>query len=140
MSTISDFLKGHPAVKGIGSNQVKAENLIDFSKKSVLAADVVQAIRVPANALVTKVALYTITAEGATCTVTVGDGDGANSWDASANLNSVGGYYSAAGTDAYAQGKFYTADDTIDLVMGHDTDTAKVLVVAEMSILDADLA
>lgn len=137
MSTVTDYISQTQETKLLGTNVVKAENVIDFTVKNVLAGDVVQVVKVPKGALVTKVACYVVTAEGDTCTVTVGDADGANSWDASVNLNSTGGYYSAAGTDAYAHGKFYAAADTIDFTMGHNTDAAKVYVIAEYSLCEA---
>jgi hypothetical protein len=55
------------------------------------------------------------------CTATMGDGDGANSWDASVSFGTgvTAGAISAsaAGTDAYCTtGKLYTAD-TIDITI-----------------------
>jgi hypothetical protein len=110
----------------VGVHQVE----IDFSEKNVAAADVVQIANIEAGTRVIAIGWEVTTAEGDTCTATLGDGDGAASWDASINLNSAAGGGSAAGTDAYALtsgiGKLYTSADTIDLVMGHDTDTAVV--------------
>jgi len=137
MSTITTFVDKQVAQAHIANKIILAQNVIDFAATPVAAADVVQALKIPKGAFVTKVGVYTLTAEGATCTATVGDADGANSWDASANLNSVAAYVSTEGTDAYAPGKVYTAEDTIDLVMGHATDAAKIAVFAEYALIES---
>jgi len=113
-----------------------AENFLDFAANPVLAADVIQALSIPKGALVTKVICHVATAEGATCTATVGDGDSAAAWDASVNLNSATTQASLEATDTYGAGKVYTSADTIDLVMGHDTDAAKVLVLAQYVVTE----
>lgn len=107
--------------------------VLNFEVTPVAAGDVVQALKVDAGQTVYEVQTRVITAEGATCTATVGDASGANSWDASVNLNAAAGTgtRSAVGTDAYATtGKLYAAADTIDLTMGHDTDAAIIEVTA----------
>lgn len=139
MATITTFVSGTQAHQDLMGRAVGAYNTIDFSATSVSAADVVQALKIPANSLVTDVYVIVRTAEGATCTATVGDGDGTNSWDASTNLNATAGTVTsgAEGTDTYAVGKFYSSADTIDLTMGHDTDAAKVTVIAFYTTIDA---
>ena len=82
--------------------------------------EVVQCLSIPAGMLVLNVMTRVITPEtcGAT-TATVGDGAGANSWDASINLAAAAGtvYAGVGGTDAYVTpGKLYTAD-TIDITL-----------------------
>lgn len=82
--------------------------------------EVVQCLSIPAGMLVLNVMTRVITPE--TCgaiTAVVGDGDGANSWDASANLAAAAGtvYAGVGGTDAYVTtGKLYAAD-TIDITI-----------------------
>ena len=140
MSTITFFTDKKPACVGVGTNMFMAENIIDFSRKKALAGDVVQCLNIPKGAYVLNVMVTVLTAEGATCTATVGDADGANSWDASTNLNATAGTVTAgvSGTDAYAlTGKTYTSDDTIDLTMGHDADTAKISVCTCYGIIEA---
>jgi hypothetical protein len=92
-------------------------NRIDFT--DVATGDVVQCLSIPAGTLVTNVMVKIITAEtcGAT-TATVGDGAGANSWDASTNLAATAGTVTVGvgGTDTYVTtGKLYSTADTIDL-------------------------
>lgn len=150
MSTISKFVSGTslsekniPVPGKYAGESMLIENVLDFSTSGpgkVLAADVVKALKVPANCLVEKVGVFVITGEGATCTATVGDTAGANSWDASANLETAAtSNVSLSGTDAYALGKVYTAESSIDLVMGHDTDTAKICVWAVIHMFGTDL-
>lgn len=153
MSTVTKFVSGTklgevnvPVPGRYAGESMLIENILDFSSNgpgSVLAADVVQALKVPADCLVTHVQVTVLHAEGATCTATVGDTDSAAAWDASTDLNATAGTvtYSAAGTDAYATGgKIYQADDTIDLVMGHDTDHAVILVTAVIHKIGLDIS
>lgn len=138
MTTQSYFVNQQGYTKLLGTNKVKAEAVIDFTKQNVSAADVVPVLRIPKGAFVSTVGVIVNTKEGATCTATVGDGDAAAGWDASTNLNANAGTLTVPvqGTDAYAYGKIYLADDTIDLTMGHDTDAAKITVFAEYSIIE----
>lgn len=117
------------ANKGFSGDRDKvnvAQYKISFAEHAVASGDVVQICTVPAGTRVLGIGWEVTTAEGATCTATLGDGDGANSWDASINLNSAAAGGSVTGTDAYdtGMGKFYAASDTIDLTMGHATDAA----------------
>ena len=108
-------------------------NVIDFGLQAVAQNDVVQALKVPANCLIKNVRTVVATAEGAICTSQVGDGDGATGWDASVNLNAAANTATAgaSGTDAnVTTGKFYAADDTIDLTMQNAAATAKLYVFA----------
>jgi len=134
MSTVTTFIDYTQEQVELGHRWTKLSNEIDFSETEVSAADVVQALKIPANTYVKNVYVLVKTAEGATCTATVGDATDPNGWDASTNLNASAGTVTAglAGTDDYATaGKFYSTADTIDLVMGHATDAAKVIVFAD---------
>lgn len=112
-------------------------NRIDFSVVNTTASATVQALAIPAGTFVLDVLTELITAEGSALTATLGDGSGANSWDASIDLNTTAGTVTQAtvGTDAYAastaRGKVYTAADTIDLVTSAAAaDTAVIDVFA----------
>ena len=115
---------------------------VDFSANNVLASDVVQLFSIPANTLVEYVAWRVTTAEGATCTATIGDGEDPDGYKPSGtiNLNSTSdknfsGLLLTEATPntvtAYTGGKLYSTADTIDLVMGHDTNAAKIVVFAK---------
>ena len=136
MGTVTKHVDGAMPTVDLNSRKMVVEKIIDFAVDPASAADVVQVLPIPKGAIVTKVVSVVLTAQGATCTATVGDGAGANSWDASINLNSTGGYYSAAGTDAYAHGKYYAEADTIDITLGHNATVAKVLFAAEYMLPD----
>lgn len=130
-STRTDYLKNVITQK-LGNDLVKAENTISLASNNSVASDVIQAITVPKGAFVTHVGVYLKTAEGAALTATVGDGAGANSWDASVDLNAAAGTVTGGvpGTDAYAtSGKLYTAQDTIDLTMSAAAGDAAVFTV-----------
>lgn len=137
MGTITTFVDGKQEQKHLGNEYVFVSTLLDFTVKAGAAADVVQALKIPAGALVDEVFCVVKTAQGATCTATVGDGADADGWDASVNLNAAANVTTSAleGTDAYAVGKYYATADTIDLVLGHTTDAAKIYVAARYAMI-----
>lgn len=93
---------------------------------AIAAADVLQVVGVKAGTYVPYVALQVVTAEGATGTVDVGDGDDTDGFLNNTDINAVGRTASLV-TTAYSVavggGKWYNADDTIDVVV-NDNDTA----------------
>ena len=99
---------------------------------ALAAGDVLEVIKVPANTLVTHVALNVTTAEGGTLTVDVGDGDNPDGYLDGVNANATAAYLTVAGTDAFEAGKFYTAADTIDIVTVNAADTAVMTLTAVM--------
>lgn len=139
MGIRTDYLTRQVERQFLAGQPVLSENKLDFSEINAAASDVIQAIKIPAGALVTNVRVHVLTAEGSTSTATVGDGDGADSWDASTNLNSAGTTTAGLpGTDAYATaGKYYATADTIDLTLSaHALDAAIVNVSAEYTVLE----
>jgi hypothetical protein len=87
---------------------------------AILANDVFQMITVPANTLVYGVRANVTTAEGGTCTFDVGDDattdgyhDGLDGNDATVNVFSFD--EDGTKTEAFGNGKFYAAANTIDL-------------------------
>ena len=99
---------------------------------ALAAGDILEVIKVPANTLVTHVALNVTTAEGGTLTVDVGDGDNPDGYLDGVNANATAAYLTVAGTDAFEAGKFYTAADTIDIVTVNAADTAVMTLTAVM--------
>jgi len=99
---------------------------------ALTSADVLEVIKVPANTLVTHVALNVTTAEGGTLTVDVGDGDNPDGYLDGVNANATAAYLTVAGTDAFEAGKFYTAADTIDIVLNNAADAAVMTLTAVM--------
>jgi len=96
------------------------------------AADILEVIKVPAQTLVTNVVLEVTTAEGGTLTLDVGDGDNPDGYLDGVNGNATAAYISVAGTDAFEQGKYYTAADTIDVVTVNAADAAVMKLTAVM--------
>lgn len=134
MATVN--LAKKPALQPLLNNlKFSDEVLIDFAAMNVAASDVVQVYNVAEGCIVESVKLMVVVAEGGTCTIDIGDGDGTNSWDATVSINATAKTItaSASGTDAYAtaNGKYYASADTIDFVMGHAADAAKVLLIVE---------
>lgn len=102
---------------------------------ALAAGDVLEVIKIPANTLVTSVALNVTTAEGGTLTVDVGDGTDPDGYLDGVNANTAAAYSlnAAAGTPTgYAGGKFYTAADTIDVVTVNAADTAVMSLTVVM--------
>lgn len=131
-----DYTSGQQVHEILGGYKGYISNRIRLATLTPGATDTLQCVKVEDGMLVSNVRVAVITASGGTLTATVGDGDGANSWDASTNLNATAGTVTAglAGTDTYATaGKLYTADDTIDLVLSNNAPgtTGVVDVVVE---------
>ena len=102
---------------------------------ALAAGDVLEVIKVPANTLVTSVALNVTTAEGGTLTLDVGDGTDPDGYFDGVNGNTAAAYSLApsAGTPTgYADGKFYTAADTIDVTTVNAADAAVMTLTVVM--------
>jgi len=102
---------------------------------ALAAGDVLEVIKVPANTLVSSVVLNVTTAEGGTLTVDVGDGTDPDGYLDGVNANAAAAYSLApsAGTPTgYANGKYYTAEDTIDVVTVNAADTAVMSLTVVM--------
>ena len=100
-----------------------------YAKKgsNLAATDVIQAVTVKAGEMVCSVSAKIITACSAAMTATIGDGDDPDGYVTSVSLNGTAGTVTSTtgallqgGTTPFAitQGKVYSADDTIDLVLG----------------------
>ena len=100
-----------------------------YAKKgsNLAAADVIKAVTVKAGEMVIGCSAKIITACSAAMTATIGDGDDPDGYVTSVSLNGTAGTVTSttgallqSGTTPYAitQGKVYSADDTIDLVLG----------------------
>lgn len=133
MSTITYFSTGDgqrkTKITGFAGDRDKvnvAQFKISFAEKPVAQNDVVQICTFPAGTRVLHVGWEVTTAEGDTCTADLGDATDPNGWDDAINLNSAAAGGSVTGTDNFdtGMGKLYTAEDTLDLTMGHDTDKA----------------
>jgi len=100
---------------------------------ALTATDVLEVIKIPANTLVTSVALNVTTAEGGTLTIDVGDGDDPDGYHDGVNGNAVAAYITdAGGAAALAHGKFYTAADTIDVTTVNAADAAVMTLTVVM--------
>ena len=132
MAEISTFIRGaaNQPLKHLGGHKMVAENILDFSEINVASGDVVNAIKLPAGAVVTEVRIEVDTAEGGAVTLDVGDAVDPNGWVAAANGNSAAGVLIGAGAFA-TNGKRYAVEDTIDLIPSADLDTAVVHISVE---------
>jgi hypothetical protein len=137
MATITKHLKGAASAPlvHIGGHKIVAENILDFSLDgfNVAAADVVKAIILPDNAILTDVRVETLTVEGGVAVYDVGSLADPNGWVAAADANALGGLIKGGGALA-ANGLRYNANATLDLIPSADLDTARILVIAEYYI------
>lgn len=135
--------------QGLGGKLTMIERTIDFKQvadyrasaglAALASSDVYEVLNITAKSLVLRVGYDVTVAEGATATVGIGDGAAATGYATAVNLNSVGsGVSTLALTEGapntitgYSNGKYYTADDTIDLTLNHSSiDLAVVRVWA----------
>lgn len=153
MATITDslgFNKGSAGFHAAGLHKVhRVEVELDFAKiaaarsaagaAAIASGDVIEAIPVPAKSLVMRVGYDVTTAEGATATFDLGDGSDTDGYLNDVSLNSVAsGVMALALAEAapntvsgYSNGKYYSAADTIDvLVNSASVDAAKVRIWA----------
>jgi hypothetical protein len=146
MATYTDslgFNKGDAGFHAAGLHKVnRVEVVLDFAKitaarlaagaTALTSADVIEAIPLPAKSLVLRVGLDVTTAEGGTLTIDVGDGTDPDGFLDGVNANTVASYCSAlALTEAapntvtgYSNGKYYSAADTLDVVIVNAADVA----------------
>lgn len=109
-----------------GSYPVKKRTLIfdaaagTLTKGSALAAnDVAQLINIKAGTFVLAVSYKVLAVEGGTFTFSVGDGASTAGYASAINGNTLaeGVSFNATTTPALGVGKYYSADDTIDLLV-----------------------
>lgn len=153
MATITDslgFNKGSAGFRAEGLNKVtRMEVVLDFAAiaaarsaagaAALASGDVVEIMPVPAKTLVLRVGYDVTTAEGATATFDLGDGSDTDGYLNDISLNSVASgamaltlAEAAPNTVAgYTNGKYYSAADTIDILLNNDgINAAKVRVWA----------
>jgi len=142
----------HTAEKGLEQQQSAVanpvyvmSNTVDMAAgnfaTAIVNTDILQCLSIPAGVFVIAVFTEVITATDTAAAGTLGDGAGANSWDAAVDLDGTAGVvtFSTPGTDAYATtGKFYATADTIDIVM--DQAVTITTGVVKVSALCIDVA
>jgi len=105
---------------------------------ALASGDVYQIFSLPAKTLVLRVGYDVTTVEGGTATFDLGDGSDTDGYLNDIDLNTVGsGVMALALTDAspgvtvtaYSGGKYYSAADTIDMVLNNNTIDAAVVRV-----------
>jgi len=139
MATISNVEGPFNSSLGYGMTSPRTDDvpggviaaMIDTSVKNMASSDVYEAINIPAGAIVIAAGVVCLTAEGATATVDLGDGDDPDGFIDAANVNSAGLSSSSIqddGTFAYSGGRYYSSDDTIDVTAKAALDAAKFVV------------
>lgn len=147
------FAKGAAGVPALADwRRSLVEVDLDFAKiaaarvaagvAALAATDTLEVFKVKAGTLVRMLGYNLIKAEGATATMDVGDGATATGFASNINLNGTPGYTGMGltlteGTPntvaGYQTGKLYNADDTVDIVIDHNTvDAARVVMFFEV--------
>lgn len=152
MATYTTYTDGTVIAAGSGGNYAGAPvrtvltGYFDATRRNMTAdGDVAEVLNIPAGTWVESVFLEIIAPETtATPTISVGDGSGTSSWvvgvDTSAAAGTkylgAGAYAIATGT-SQTNGKFYSAADTLDLLMpaGDDATTLKCKIHAVCTII-----
>ncbi|RJP48714.1 MAG: hypothetical protein C4586_08325 [Anaerolineaceae bacterium] len=129
---LTDSQTGYPA-NAIGKT-TRIRKRITIPLALQVASDIVKILNVKAGWLVKQVHIIMVTpTTGDALTANIGDGDGASSFDAAMSLKGAAGTrtYGIDGTDAYitSGGKYYAADDTIDLAFVTVTNPAGAVVI-----------
>ncbi len=122
------------------------ENIIDFAATNRASGDILQVLQIKAGSYVLLAGLEVLTVEDSTATADLGDGANADGYLDGTDINAATGYFPSApaitnGTGtvitavtttlfAIMGGKFYTADDTIDLTLNNACDAGKIRVFA----------
>ena len=93
--------------------------LTSFAGLDGTAGDVLQVFALPAGTLITQMGLSVYTADSLTGTIALGDGTSTAGWGAAKILNAVASQITLVG-DAFGpdntSGKFYVAEDTLDML------------------------
>ncbi len=116
---------------------------IDFSALAYSSGDILQLVNVPAESFVHRVKYKVETVQGATLTFGLGDGSSTSGFVAAANGNALGsGVNTLTLTEGtpntvatYTNGKYYSAADTIDLILNNAASVAKITGVVIMEDL-----
>lgn len=146
MATYTDslgFNKGDAGFHNAGLHKVnRVEVVLDFAKitaarlaagaTALTSGDIIEAIPLPAKTLVLRVGLDVTTAEGGTLTIDVGDGSDTDGYLDGVNANTVASYCSALALTegapntitGYSNGKYYSAADTVDVLIVNAADVA----------------
>jgi len=153
MAVTIDYTKGAAGAAYPASNIPTIfvmEQTLDFAATNSAAGDDCQALQIRAGSYVSLAGLEIIVVEGGTATGDLGDGDNADGYLDGVDLDATNGdFFSsrltwvigvgtgdidtvapAAALYGTLGGKFYTADDTIDLTTVNAMDTGKMRVFA----------
>lgn len=118
------------------TNLQGARTVISRSITSADAATTVAAIDIPAGTLVPAygVSVWVKTAmSGGTPSYTVGDGDDTDGWLTSADITeATAGLYNSVAAAYSVSGKYYSAADTIDIVITTGLTAGECFVVATL--------
>jgi hypothetical protein len=117
------------------------ENTVDFADGTTYeAADTVQLFNIPAGTWVLLTTIHVVTGEGATCTVDLGDADSTDGFIDGGDIETAGVFLgnklaltegtpnTLTDTYLFPGGRLCAAAEVISLVLGHDTDAAKITV------------
>lgn len=132
MAVTFDLTNGVAGIPFAGLNKVyRLSNRITIPAGAV-STDIIKCLPVLSGTLVMNVYEKIVTAATATSiTATVGDGDTANGFDASIDLKGTAGTVTkSTPSDTFpaAGGKYYSANDTIDLVVTVNTMTVGAVI------------
>lgn len=133
---VENWSKNHPYSSSVRVNPVRVlTGIVDFTKKlsssatsaGGVASDTVKVIQIPANTAVLAVRTHVVTAEGATCTIGVGDSGSATRYGSALNINTTTNNLSTTAN-------LYSSADDLTITLGHTT--ANAVVRFEVFLVD----
>lgn len=147
MTTFSATTGGSGAIsENMGKGVFRVYKTFDLAKLATdlndgtafTTNDVIEALEVPANTLVMGVHCKVHKAEGAACTIDVGDAGDADGFLNDVNINSTStsvftGHALGYGTD-HGIGHLYTAADTIDITCNSAGTNAAVITLSAIMV------
>jgi len=117
------------------------ETTVDFADGTTYeAADTVQLFDIPAGCWILLATIHVQTGEGDTCTVDLGDADSTDGFIDGGDIETAGVYIgnelaltegtpnTLTDTYVFPGGRLCAADEIVSLVLGHNTDAAKITV------------
>ena len=143
MSVVTSFIANDSLYRLMPGIQQVMKKILDFGTTAAADGATIQAMKVENGMLLGRVYCRLMTPEGGTtsCTMDVGDGDDPNGYLSAVSLTAATDTVvsSSFTSDAYAaNGRWYLADDTIDVIIKGATGTAKVEIVAPFARIDTN--
>ena len=128
MSTIDNTVGGNGAFPAVAApSMYKLKQSVNFGTTSRASGDVIQMIKIPAEAVVQQVKYEVDVSDATLNDFSVGDGSNVSRYHSSKDATSVGNAMSALTSTNY-----YSAADTLDILLAANASGGKITITASM--------